>query len=408
MSPPKEYLQKYVWHDRGQSFGHAWQIILTDGEALAFIAFVTALLAYAQMQAWKLARLAVKRATRPIQLPDEDEPGSLGHLGQRDAILYLLAIWQPRRRKVGRGEMKSVSPWFGIIALANIAVFLALGALVPWLLTAGLETPLVQSRTWDGCLRNDGSNDLSGKGEKEANLAAIKYESCWFNRSGTRDSCRQGESIPLDRPIVHVSRNVICPFTGSACHPDVKPLQLDHINLTFRDYGLNFDSRLLYSHRLTCAPLNLEHFTTVDSNGTSWLLFTRVDPSFVGSDGVYAPLDQPLSWFDEYGNGMVMEAGDHPVLRQQLSSSDGRRSRPVDSDVFSWVRDSPPDVTIWGGYSGSCEPNSLYNFHYLHPDLDQRNGKIFVITFSAGRLRYLQPIEDPIYSAHFNPDRRGF
>jgi len=201
---------------------------------------------------------------------------------------------QPYTRAARRDEMKSVSPWFGIIALGNLVVFLALGVLIPWFLTGGLETPVVQSRTWSGCYRYDGSNDLSGKGEKEAYLASNKYESCWFNTSRIPDSCRWGENIILDRPTMHVSRNISCPFARRACYPDTQPLQLNHVNLTLRDYGLNFDSRLLHSRRLTCAPLKLENFITIDSDGTAWLLFARVDPSMMES-GALAPLSQPLS-----------------------------------------------------------------------------------------------------------------
>ena len=184
MSTTKDYVQRYLWHDYGQQFHSAWQLTLTGNEALAFLAFISVLVAYTQTRAWKLACLAVKRVTRPIQLSDENEPDSLSHLTQREAILHsvtTLSLWfkgdqgHVFSQALRHREMKSISPWFGAIAVGNLVIFLVLGILVPWALTGGLNPPLVQSRTWDGCYRHDGSSDLTGKGEKEAYLAADKY-----------------------------------------------------------------------------------------------------------------------------------------------------------------------------------------------------------------------------------------
>lgn len=121
----------------------------------------------------------------------------------------------------------------------------------------GLETPVVQSKTWEGCLRNDGSNDLNGKGEKEAYLAADKYTRCWFNTSDILDSCPRQDNIILERPMLEVSQSARCPFVEGACHPDTLPLQLDHVNLSLRDYGVNLDSEIILSRRLLCSTADL-------------------------------------------------------------------------------------------------------------------------------------------------------
>ena len=109
----------------------------------------------------------------------------------------------------------------------------------------------------------------------------------------------------------------------------MRPLQLDHINLTLRDYGVNLNSKLLYSRRLTCAPLTPEHFIAVESNGEAWLLFAKTNSSLMESGT--SPLDRPLSWFGEDGSRMT-ESGDSPRLRLRLSFPDGRMPHPTDPD----------------------------------------------------------------------------
>ncbi|KAM7217298.1 hypothetical protein V8F06_007355 [Rhypophila decipiens] len=403
---PKNYVTKYAWCDRGQPFYNSCQITLTDNEAVAFLVIFTVLMAYTQTQVWKLVRQAVKRLTRPIQLPDDNDPDSLDSLTQKQAISSCIRIYRLRRRDppinqepaahtvTGRtSSMRWVSPWFGIAVTVNVLVFIVLGVLLPWLLTSGLESPIVQSRTWDGCLRNDGSRDLSGNADKEAYFAADKYDRCWFNTSGILDSCPPNDSILLDRPDLKVSYNVSCPFAPGACHPDAPPLQLDYVKLTLRDYGVNIDSGLTHSRRLTCAPLRIEHFTTIDADGEPWLTFARLNSS---NDKDPAPsLRYPLSWTEDGDEDRTtMEAWINPRLRVRLSSPDGRAPSPTNPIWYYGQEDTAPDFQTWAVRSGPHQDPTI------HPDLDLVSGKTFIVAFKAGRVRYMQPINDPMYSAH--------
>ena len=71
-----------------------------------------------------------------------------------------------------------------------------------------------------------------------------------------------------NRPKMHVqTAKVSCPSSQKACHPDSSPLQLDYINVSLRDVGLNIKSDVLFSRRTTYSPLNIDHFLLNDSNG---------------------------------------------------------------------------------------------------------------------------------------------
>jgi hypothetical protein len=322
----------------------------------------------------------VNRITRPIQLPDHNEPSSLRNLTQQQAtsklLFALLESLGVRQRKPGhsasRNDMKSISLWFGVVAIGNLIVFSALGVLIPWALNGGLEIPVVQSRTWAQCYHGD-----EGSGEKEAYLAADKYQKCWFNTSGILDSCGRQSGVIFDRPVMHVSRNASCPFADTSCYDGVQALQVEYVNVTLRDYGVNLDSRILHSHHLTCAPLRLTRFIMNDSDGRAWLRFVNKNAS---------------TWED----------GSTSILRQQLSFPNGRARHPTDAYSSFWRDGEPPDLRYWGVGGRYSQYHEYVEQHPpLHPDLGRLDGDTFFVVFNAGRSRYKEPIDDPIYSARF-------
>ncbi|KAF4332665.1 hypothetical protein FBEOM_13536 [Fusarium beomiforme] len=362
----KEYVQKYLWRDHGQPLQTAWQITLTDNEAIAFLALTTTLLAYTQTRAWVLARLAVIKLTRPIRLSDEDEPGSLNKLTQKDAMVEMFVSAAPRvfgRYAPRHNQMSSVSLWFGVVAMINIVIFFALSAVIPWALTGGLETPIVQSKTWDGCHPVNGSS-YSDRGGTTADRAANIYRRCWFNTTGILDSCGRQNGIIFDRPTMHISQDIACPFVGAACHPNVRPIRLEHVNITLRDFGLNLKSSLLFSSRLTCTPLNLDHFITDGSGNTTWLQVS----------------DQKLLQYPP--------AHEFPNFRKRLSYPDGRGPRPNDTVKFFWP-ERTPGLLVW-----------LTQYGDFDLEGGQSHGEVLVLVYDAGLSRYSQSIDDPIYSAH--------
>jgi len=51
-----------------------------------------------------------------------------------------------------------------------------------------------------------------------------------------------------------------CPFSENVCLPGVELLEILHYNITAYDVGVNLKFQLSMSHRLTCAPVNLDPF----------------------------------------------------------------------------------------------------------------------------------------------------
>ncbi|KAK3986381.1 hypothetical protein QBC44DRAFT_333407 [Cladorrhinum sp. PSN332] len=362
------YVQKYLWRDRSQSLFNAWQCTLTDNEAIAFLAFIAAMLAYAQTRMWTLIRRGVKRATRPIQLADHDDPSSLTKLTQIDALTALgSAPFRLGARRKRSGSMITISPWFGVGAIFNLITFVVANIVVPWVLTNGLESPIVQTIQFTNHTEYRGyhlESQLRLEWAQLGHTAARLYEKCWLNATDGTDLCGRENGIVLGRPTVHVSRDVPCPFNSrSACGPNTRPLQLEYINMTLTDIGLNTKTEQLLSRRLTCAPLNLEHFLRHDdTTGTTWLHFAATDTTEPGFGG-------------------------RPKLRQRLESRDGKKSLP--SPESRWHRPIVPDLRYW-----------TESYHDLHPDLARDDGESTLVVFDAGGATYNRPIDDPLFSAH--------
>jgi hypothetical protein len=335
---------------------------LTNSEAIAFLASLAVLLAYAQTRVWNLARGGVRRLTRPIQLPDDSDPDSLTRISQKEAIISACSVlFNVCKTKSRRRSMATISPWFGVAAILNLVAFASLGAVIPWALTGRLQTPVVQSQR----CHTDIPRAARWTDEQTAYIANDKYQKCWFDKTEGSDACAPENGILLDRPEMHVSRNITCPFHEAACSSETQPLQLEYINLTLRDVGLNVRSDLLLSRRLTCSPLNITHFLRNESDGSTWI-----------------SLVNPASVVDEHDQ--------LPYLRQRLSSHDGRRPSRFG---MHWLEGRTPDLRYWGTSTDNA-----------HPDLQRPDGDIFVLLYDAGRAVYTHPVDDPIYSAHQHPN----
>ncbi|KAK0750203.1 hypothetical protein B0T18DRAFT_428194 [Schizothecium vesticola] len=162
---------------------------------------------------------------------------------------------------------------------------------------------------------------------------------------------------------MHVqSDSIPCPFSLKACHPYSTPLQLDYINVSLRDVGLNFRSDILFSRRTICSLLNINHFLLTTSNGTAWFHLA-------------AP------------NSSQYEDGSRPNGRQKLKYPDGRNPPP---SKMHWLEERTPDLRYW---SGSFQEGA-------HPDFLRPDAEVFILVYDAGRAVYRQPINDPMYSAH--------
>jgi hypothetical protein len=96
---------------------------MTTAQLLCLLALLAALLAYTQTRWWIITRYVLIKLLHPIRLSDTDET-SFDNLAQGEALLSLLS--KGRRRRAATSET-FMSPWFGIVSLFDVLVFLAAG-----------------------------------------------------------------------------------------------------------------------------------------------------------------------------------------------------------------------------------------------------------------------------------------
>lgn len=81
-----------------------------------------------------------------------------------------------------------------------------------------------------------------------AELADALFKQCWNNISIDANPCGRMDGIFNDRPSLHVSRDIPCPFAPDVYHKGATPVQLEHIDMSLRQFGINSKSRVLLNH----------------------------------------------------------------------------------------------------------------------------------------------------------------
>ena len=261
-------------------------------QALTLLAFLGTSIAYIQTRWWIINRYLLIRILRPIQLPNADEAASLHHLSQTNAVMLLVFA----KKKRDNDGMTSVSPWFGASSLFTALLFLILGALIPYYLTGGSRTPTVQTRASDTC---DGLHNYS---PNAIQLAHPLYAQCQANVSANKGACNFNTPLVDTRPQLKITLDSRCPFEEGNCHifkptqgiwKDVwckndndstcniynKALIIEHPNATPSDYGLNSDGNILKSHRVTCAPVNVEKFRVAEGDRNATVFWVGYEAS---------------------------------------------------------------------------------------------------------------------------------
>jgi hypothetical protein len=370
MSQVSPAVYQYLWRDFGLPAYKGFVLTLTGKQSLVIFAVICAFITYTETRTWIITRSVVIRTLRRIQLADAEDQNSI--LTQAEAIRSLVS----REGRLGDGDMRTISPRFGITALTNIVLFLVLGSIIPYFLTGGLGTPTVQSKMTDTCIGYEDRRQIS---DNTANVADSFFKQCWLNASDISPSCGHMTRIMSDRPQLNVVRDIACPFHGDVCQDSTRPVTVEHIGLTPHDFGVNIKGRVLINHRVKCAPLKVERFLT--------------------------PLAERL-----YGNSTIIWFG-LPDLRNRTGTSNygallatrngpNRYSNDYSGRAFASFLNPAPiyDLLIYP----SQMDNKSVALANLHPDLRRDDGNVFVVMLRAGRSFYESdvPVDDPFYAAH--------
>lgn len=363
---PSNFVYQYVWRDHSLPAHKGWILTLKDNEAIAFLAMVTTIVAYTQSRSWLILNDGFNQLTTGnIRLGVSQKPFS-----QSEAIGILLRVADGRRNDLPTGSFRKISPWIGVVAIANIVLFIGLGIVLPWTLSGGMETPIVRSRETDSCLGVDYKWEAK---DKNAQLADNLYQRCWYNISTDSNPCGRPDGILNDRPVLWMSRIDECPFSGNSCKNSTIGVRLEHRNITPRHYGLNLKSRILTSHRLTCSPLETASFQKLTKNG-----------AYLGF----------LSFLDLNQPDMIDYAADYVALLYTLNGpnqySNDRSGRQALLD------NRPVQLGIWPSF----QFNQSDTLRKLDSRLRRRDGSVFIVGLRAGRSYYPYPMDDPLFSAH--------
>lgn len=375
----KDLVYQYIWRDYSLPLRRGWILTLTDNQAIPFLAFVTIAVAFTQVRVWHIVRYVFDRLSRPdIQLltTTQDE---LASLSQSEAIKLLFKS-QHTRSSVQSNRMRPISRWIGVIALINIILFVTLGILLPWSLSGGLETPVVRSRRTESCIGYEDRGDVF---ETNAHLADGVYKRCWYNRTESDNPCGRMDGILDDRPQLILSKQSECPFPGDVCQLEHGSVQLEHRNLSLRQFGVNSKSKVLMSHRLTCAPLKMEKFLNVSSSGEETMVAV-------------------VNWNSTFVTDIDSWAG----YGRNISTVNGPNRYSSELSGFKAFQSKQSyQLHCWPGPSSSSNDNQSTRIEKMHPDLRRYDGTVFVTAFLAGESFYHQPIDDPMFAAHFSPGK---
>jgi hypothetical protein len=93
----------------------------------------------------------------------------------RPSIIFHFKSYSSRRECRQTQLFQKISRWFGALSVANILIFSALGIVIPWSLTGGLETSVVPSKRLEGCV---GYEDRPEMAVITAYLADSLFKQC--------------------------------------------------------------------------------------------------------------------------------------------------------------------------------------------------------------------------------------
>lgn len=393
MTTPAQNLppvQQHLWRDYSLPRFSRIVLTLTTPEGIGCFAVFALCLTLVQDRCWTIIKSMLPRILRPVQMPlnaEDPNPEPFKKISQTRAIIALFrSLYNIISRKhdlPDDGTMTPI-PWqFGAVAVANLAVYFALGIFIPYCLTGGLGSAVVQSKLTDYCL---GYEDSSSSKRYTAQLADSYFKQCLMNTSGISPSCSQESGIVGHIPFLSMERLDTCPFPGDVCQTGVQPVRLEYTDLGSRDFGVNLDRRPLLSHRVTCSPIETDQFLIPTINSSS-------DPAMGNT--------KTIIWFGRKYHDSTYNGSSSAIYGAILNTRNGPNRYSDDfsgNTMASYLEPQSIDVQVFP-YG---EPTD--RSYEIHPSLQRDDGLVSVIMFRAGRSLFGSPIDDPLYSAHHRLD----
>jgi hypothetical protein len=372
----QDFVYEGLWENYSEHPLKRWTWTLSDSNALLCLACLTALIAFAQTRAWVIIRYFIYKRTKSPTLPGDHNADPRQNLSQGMAIAEALPSIKTSAKKL-RDKLRRtpiqqvydcpiVSPWFGILALVNVSVFVVVSVVAPWGLSSGsLKTPIVKSKSTDACLtsyKHELVGDLLNKLDKTDAI----FQQC---RNRLDDTCNK--QFYLRQPQVHKQRIKTCPFPVNICHNGTMPVEMTHSNIDAYEVGVNSKTRLNMNHRLTCAPINLDFLT----------LYSHTDSS----------PPKPLKAF------ITVQAGSNLTKHFAMALRTLNGPNPASGENSGRLMaeaNIPSDLTVLPRYFADVQTE------LMHPSLRRSDAMPFLVIYRAGAVKNVSPVEDPFFSAN--------
>jgi hypothetical protein len=381
LHPLNGLVYKGVWAMHSRPIYKRWIWTLEDGHALLALTSLAMLLAVTQTRAWILIRRFVFERTKAVQLPGSAYVDPNSSITQVQAARNVLSLVRLRRlpsnttASVNRRSSDEswhasvVSPWYGISALLNFVFFVAIGTLVPYVLTDGsLEAPIVRSTITQDCLTR--RFHIADAVNQPLKAEAI-FQQC-FNAVG--QGC--DAQFHLVKPQISKKRLDSCPFGLSICANGTRPLEITHWNIKPYELGINSRSTLSMTHRLICTPVNLAAFTVL-------------------------PKGRNYTFVSAQSRNTAFAEGFQQSLTLQLDTWNGpHQYSNTSSGLWRAARGAQTDLTLLPRLIRPMGSDPWDNSTLMNRALLREDGRSFLAVFRAGALRRGRQSDDPFFSAH--------
>ena len=383
---PVDALHKYVyeglWQNKNEPAYRSLIWTLSNSYAFLILAAFTLLLTLAQRQSWNLLRQVLAQWKKPVCLRDDSCSNPLEHLSQLEAIkdttslvITSLGNIHSRNKNALILDTPVISPYFGVLSLLNVLIFICAGVAAPFILSEGwINMPIVKSKFTEECFN---TTFLTKKRPIVSELPRVDavFQQC-------RDQLGQDcvEQFYIKSPRIERARVDACPFEKEMCIEGLQSLELTHRNFTAFEAGFNIKSEFTMNRRLTCTPVNLEPTLKKSKHGNQYITV----------QDTHHPFNQYYSMKIETENGPNRFSNESSGLKMKRLK--GRN----DVSILPTTRTHTALLT------------REYLFPTLNRSLQKKDGMPFIIIWRGGTVDYREPVDDPFLSAHQELNRRNF
>jgi hypothetical protein len=170
-----------------------------------------------------------------------------------------------------------------------------------------------------------------------------------------------------------------CPFPGPICDNTTQAFEITQFNIGAYELGINSASKSSFSHRTTCAPVDVDEITLWDRNLKKGAISARTtlkEPPFNHTlvDNFYV---QPST------------ANGPNIASTNLSGLDAARMNV------------PSAIRVLPTVDGTVIFDPQYEgWDHVHQHIRRDDGHSFLIVNIAGRVSYDRPLNDSFFAAH--------